>query len=243
MFGNLQKMATYPDHEHDEEQEESIFEIFFQDLDETLSYCENIPDNPPNCDIEYFRNRLKSAVDGLNCLEFNLVINRADQSLIEQIQTLLSCLQPLREHWSTIDFSMPSSFLSIVDGAGCISATDRLGRPPAFICTDQVEYLFKIGFKIGEIARMFLVHRTTLSLTEMKSLLQYCNNIAAILRQTNLFARSVCKKVAGCCSYLQYSCNVTATKFVCKKIAASLLQCCKKEFVCQKVAGTFSFII
>ncbi|CAC5408831.1 unnamed protein product [Mytilus coruscus] len=42
------------------------------------------------------------------------------------------------------------------------SATDRLGRPPAFICTDQVEYLFKIGFKIGEIARMFLVHRTTL---------------------------------------------------------------------------------
>ncbi|XP_063404006.1 uncharacterized protein LOC134687553 isoform X1 [Mytilus trossulus] len=162
MFGNLQKMATYPDHEHDEEQEESIFEIFFQDLDETLSYCENIPDNPPNCDIEYFRNRLKSAVDGLNCLEFNLVINRADQSLIEKIQTLLSCLQPLREHWSTIDFSMPSSFLSIVDGAGCISATDRLGRPPAFICTDQVEYLFKIGFKICEIARMFLVHRTTL---------------------------------------------------------------------------------
>ncbi|CAC5376877.1 unnamed protein product [Mytilus coruscus] len=71
-------------------------------------------------------------------------------------------LGALREHWSTIDFSMPSSFLSIVDGAGCISATDRLGRPPAFICTDQVEYLFKIGFKIGEIARMFLVHRTTL---------------------------------------------------------------------------------
>ena len=81
------------------------------------------------------------------------------------------------------------------------------------------------------------------TLTEMKSLLQYCNNIAAILRQTNLFARSVCKKVAGCCSYLQYSRNVTATKFVCKKIAASLLQCCKKEFVCQKVARTFSFII
>ncbi|CAC5369373.1 unnamed protein product [Mytilus coruscus] len=61
-----------------------------------------------------------------------------------------------------MDFSMPSSFLSIVDGAGCILETDRLGRPPAFICTVQVEYLFQIGFKIGEISRMFLVHRTTL---------------------------------------------------------------------------------
>ncbi|CAC5380227.1 unnamed protein product [Mytilus coruscus] len=61
-----------------------------------------------------------------------------------------------------MDFSMLSSFLSIVDGAGCISATARLGRPPAFICTKQVEYLFQIGFKIGEIARMFLVHRITL---------------------------------------------------------------------------------
>ncbi|CAC5393038.1 unnamed protein product [Mytilus coruscus] len=60
------KMATYPDHE---EHEETTFESFFKDLDDTLSYCENIPDNPPNCDIKFFRDRLKSAVDG--CAEEN----------------------------------------------------------------------------------------------------------------------------------------------------------------------------
>ena len=56
--------------------------------------------------------------------------------------------------------NLPSSVNQIV-GAGSSVYSCGPGKP-LFINMEQVHYLFHNGFKLGEIADMFLVHRTTL---------------------------------------------------------------------------------
>ena len=57
---------------------------------------------------------------------------------------------------------MEPTSLTVVRGAGNSQHSSLPGRPLAFINVEQVIYLLNIGFKLSNVARMFLVHRTTL---------------------------------------------------------------------------------
>lgn len=49
-----------------------------------------------------------------------------------------------------------------MNGAGEVLHTGHIGRPRAFINVEQVIYLLNHGFKFTELAKIFLIHRSTL---------------------------------------------------------------------------------
>ena len=146
---------------------ETTFVSFFSSLNELAIFCEAKSFCATSLDIEYCQDKLKNAVNALQCIEYNLLNLQQPHAVnvVENIQSLINCFQILKSNWSQMprnrSNALPSS-LNIINGAGNSIHSNNPGKPPAFINLEQVEYLLSHGFKVCEISRMFSVHRTTL---------------------------------------------------------------------------------
>ena len=139
-------------------------EDFFYSLNELLTFCEVRCLDANSADVEYCHDKLNNAVQALQCIEQHLLDLEPPPhlTLVDDIQTLIVCFDSLKNTWSKMLRNMVPSSVNQIFGAGSSVYTNGPGKPLAFINMEQVEYLFNNGFKLREIADMFLVHRTTL---------------------------------------------------------------------------------
>lgn len=82
--------------------------------------------------------------------------------LHQSIEILLNYFNYIRKLIQDIP-PLQCSVPAVVNGAGEVLHTGHIGRPRAFINVEQVIYLLNHGFKFTELAKIFLIHRITLS--------------------------------------------------------------------------------
>lgn len=143
---------------------ETTFSSLFSSLDELARFCEAKCMCATGPDIEYCQDKLTDAVNALECIESNLLGLQSQPPLnvLESIQHLIDCFKALQSYWNQMPKSCLPSVLSTINEAGSLVHSGNPGRPHTFISLEKVDYLLSHGFKVCEIAHMFLVHRTTL---------------------------------------------------------------------------------
>lgn len=77
---------------------------------------------------------------------------------IEILLNYFNYIKKLIQYIPSLQCSVPA----VVNGAGEVLHTGHIGRPRAFINVEQVIYLLNHGFKFTELAKIFLIHRSTL---------------------------------------------------------------------------------
>ncbi|XP_062621829.1 uncharacterized protein LOC134283391 [Saccostrea cucullata] len=140
---------------------EEDFIAFFNSLLEMFEFFEE-KDRFTHDDIEFGQERLRGAINTLSFIQSHpLFKNRASPDLQQSVKILLDYFSDARKFFQ--DIQPPQcSVPAIVNGAGEVLHTGDVGRPTAFINIEQVIYLLNHGFKYTEVAKIFLIHRTTL---------------------------------------------------------------------------------
>lgn len=143
---------------------ETTFVNFFSSLSELCNLCEAKSCCASTADIEYIQDKVNDAVNALLCIEYNLLDLQPPPpaNVLESIESLIYCFKTLRCYWTEMPRNPLPSSLNIINGAGSTVYSYSPGKPLSFIDLQQVNYLLNHGFKVCEIARMFLVHRTTI---------------------------------------------------------------------------------
>lgn len=86
---------------------------------------------------------------------------QASPDLHQSIEILLNYFNYIKKIIQDIQ-PLQCSVPAVVNGAGDVLHTGHIGRPRAFINVEQVIYLLNHGFKFTELAKIFLIHRSTL---------------------------------------------------------------------------------
>ncbi|XP_069119686.1 uncharacterized protein [Argopecten irradians] len=146
----------------DQNLQQSDFENFFSSLSDLLNYCEDKKDNPTPGDVEYCQEHLDSALQSLEYINFHLRERNVNQELSENIKILISSFKTISQVWNTsrVVHGTPSEPTAI---ATCVQLSNTgIGRPSVIIDMEKIHFLFSIGFKKKDIARCFMIDRTTL---------------------------------------------------------------------------------
>lgn len=151
--------AEQQQYDHDDD-----FENFFQSLSDLMAFCEEKSSQPTSGDIEYCQEQLHCSVQCLEYIEFHLRENNADIDLLEAIRVLLVSFQIIAQTWNALNVvhAVPSISATVDSDILHISSQPVPGRPPFMIDMERVLYLLSLGFKIIDVAKCFLIHRTTL---------------------------------------------------------------------------------
>ena len=142
------------------------FEQFFSSLDNILEYCESKEESFEPGVLDFALDKLKFAVshlqDILNCINnTNVDPNR---TVTDSLSNLLTCFMQVNIKWKNKYNSLKE--MRVHDVAILASSGNEdvqgPGRPRKKIKMEQVIYLTNLGFTYSQIAKMFLVDRTTL---------------------------------------------------------------------------------
>lgn len=145
----------------EDQQLENEFEEFFRTLADLLIVCDKKSEWPSPSDIEYCLDRLNLSVQALEYIEFHL-LDRYAFDLVVDIQDLLYFFRIIKKNWNeiSIELCMPSELASVEDAVH--QHVHGPGRPVFVLDMKKVQYMFSLGFKMSDIAKCLLIHRTTL---------------------------------------------------------------------------------
>lgn len=137
------------------------FPAFFNSLLELFVFLEDRYKYTRD-DIEFGEERTRAAVNTLSLIKSHPSFQiQASPDLQQSIEILLNYFNYIRKIIQDIQ-PLQCSVPAVVNGAGEVLHTGHLGRPRAFINVEQVIYLLNHGFKFTELAKIFLIHRSTL---------------------------------------------------------------------------------
>nr|XP_022342022.1 uncharacterized protein LOC111135876 [Crassostrea virginica] len=147
------------------EQLQSDFQSFFSSLSELINFCEERENNANSNDFEYCLERLDVAIQSLKFIEFVMLHRHIpNERVIEDIRMLTYNLLLIEKTWK--DLSLSNSYAVPSEPATAVKEKQFLvsgiGRPSLILNLEKVMFLMSVGFKKKDIARCFLINRTTL---------------------------------------------------------------------------------